>query len=171
VIYIGTFSKVLFPALRLGYLVVPPALVDVLLAARRVGDLHPPALEQAVVADFMHDGHFARHIRRMRTLYAERGTILRRELARELSGTLEVNRPHAGLHLIGWLPPGIDDRLAAGRAAAAGIETQPVSHFAIERPARGGLLLGYAACDEAAIRDGVRRLAGALASLGTAGHR
>lgn len=161
VIYIGTFSKVLFPTLRLGYLVAPPALVDALIATRQFIDLHIPALAQAVIADFMNDGYFTRHIRRMRQLYAGRRAALVATLKQELDGTLEAQAPEAGMHLVGWLPPGIDDRTASGRAAAHGVQTPPVSAFCLEPLQRGGLLLGYAAVNEREIAAGVRQLAAA----------
>jgi GntR family transcriptional regulator/MocR family aminotransferase len=165
VIYVGTFSKVLFPALRLGYVVVPPELVAAFIAARRFVDGHPPALEQAALADFLAEGHFPRHLRRMRTLYAARAEALVAAASRELTGLLDVRAPGAGMHLVGWLPAGVDDRVAAREAAACGIATLPVSSFAIEPLARGGLLLGFAAVDESAIRAGVQHLAAALRPL------
>ncbi|HSB03201.1 MAG TPA: PLP-dependent aminotransferase family protein, partial [Anaerolineales bacterium] len=103
VIYIGTFSKVLFPSLRIGYLILPPALVDPFLKVRRLIDIHSPMLEQAVLADFMTEGHFARHLRHMRTLYAERRATLLKA-AQDLP--LELDSATAGIHCIGWLPEG-----------------------------------------------------------------
>jgi GntR family transcriptional regulator/MocR family aminotransferase len=165
VIYVGTFSKVLFPALRLGYLVVPPDLVRHFVAARCVVDFHAPVLEQMALADFIAEGHFARHLRRMRTLYAARAQALVAAASAELSGLLDVRPPTTGMHVVGWLPPGIDDRVAARRAAAHDVSAVPISAFAVEPQPRGGLLLGFAAVDEPAIRDGVRRLAAALRPL------
>ncbi len=159
VLYIGTFSKVLFPTLRLGYLVAPPALVKALLAARSFIDLHIPVLEQAVVADFMNEGYFTRHVRQMRQLYAGRRAALVTALKQELDSVLEVQAPEAGMHLVGWLPPGIDGRMASRRAAAHGVQAPPVSAFCLEPLPRGGLLLGYAAVNEREITEGVRRLA------------
>jgi GntR family transcriptional regulator/MocR family aminotransferase len=164
VIYIGTFSKVLFPALRLGYVVAPPDLVDALAAARALADRHAPTLDQAVLADFIAEGHFARHIRRMRGLYAERQAALV-AAARALDGLLEVRPAEAGMHLMGWLPPGVDDDTAARAAAEHGVDALALSAHALERPARGGLLLGYAAFDAPALRAGVRRLGAALRTL------
>jgi len=165
VLYVGTFSKVLFPALRLGYLVAPPDLVETFVAARALADHHSPTLPQAALAEFIADGHLARHVRRMRTLYAERQTALLHAMRRELDGCVSVAPAEAGLHLVGWLADGADDRTASRGAAAHGVEAPPLSAYRIERGARGGLLLGYAASLPRQIRDGVRRLASALKTV------
>jgi GntR family transcriptional regulator/MocR family aminotransferase len=164
VLYVGSFSKMLFPALRLGYLVAPPDLVRALVAARALCDHHSPTLSQAVLTDFIRDGHLARHIRRMRTLYAERQAALVNAVRRELDGCLSVAPAEMGLHVVGWLIEGVEDREASRRAAACGIEAPPLSAYRLERGSgeRGGLLLGYAATTPRQIRDGVRRLASAL---------
>ncbi len=168
VVYLGTFSKTLFPALRLGYLVVPPDLVETFVAARLFAGMHTAALEQAALADFIVEGHFARHIRRMRALYAERGAALVAALGRDLPGLLDVRTPEAGMQLLARLPDGVDDRAAAHRAAAHGVDVWPLSIHHLEPAGRGGLLLGYAAVNEGELRDGVRRLATALRSVGGA---
>lgn len=165
VIYLGTFSKVLFPALRLGYLIVPPDLAEVFVAVRLFVDRHVPILEQMALADFITEGHFARHIRRMRTVYAQRRAALLAAVASELGELLEVHAPEAGMHLAGWLPPGVDDAAVAQRAARCGVEVIPVSAFRQEPMPRGGLVLGYAAVNEREIRDGVHRLALAIRSM------
>ena len=162
VIYIGTFSKVLFPALRLGYLIVPAEMVDAFGMMRHSTDYHPPLLEQAVLTDFIDEGHFTRHIRRMRTLYAERRAALL-EAAGHLP--LDLEAPQTGMHLIGWLPLGRDDQLAAQRAAEFQVQVLPVSRTTMEPLPRGGLLMGYAAVNPAEIKAGVQRLDQALASL------
>lgn len=103
VIYIGTFSKVLLTSLRLGYLVAPPELLGGFIAARRFIDVHPPVLEQMALAVFITEGHFARHLRRMRLLYLERLDALIDALTRELGDMLDVEVPEAGFHLVAWL--------------------------------------------------------------------
>jgi GntR family transcriptional regulator/MocR family aminotransferase len=165
VLYVGTFSKVMFPALRLGYLVAPPALVGPMLATRRVMDIHLPIVDQMALADFLSDGHYARHLRRMIGHYRRRRDCLHRELVRTLGGLLEVTVPQAGLELVGWLPPGADDRRAAALAEAAGITVVAISVHSLEPLPRGGLLFGFAGMAEAEIRRGVSTLAEALTSL------
>jgi GntR family transcriptional regulator / MocR family aminotransferase len=159
VIYVGTFSKVLFPSLRLGYMVVPTELLDGFLAARALSDRHPPTIDQAVLADFIADGHFMRHIRRMRLVYAERQAAMI-EAFRDT--VLEVAPDAAGMHLIGWLPPGRPDIQAAATCAAAGISAPPLSHYYAGAAPRGGLLLGYTGFAENVIAWGARRMASAL---------
>ncbi|HYN83870.1 MAG TPA: PLP-dependent aminotransferase family protein [Pyrinomonadaceae bacterium] len=163
VIYLGTFSKVLFPSLRMGYMVVPTDLADSFRNARALVGWCSPVVDQAVVADFINEGHFARHIRRMRTLYAERQAVMIEAAREHLGGLLEITPADAGLHLVGWLPEGADDRAASDAAAARGLQTQPLSAFgAREGDRRAGLVLGYAAFDEREIREGVTRLRAAL---------
>ena len=162
VIYIGTFSKVLFPALRIGYLILPPPLVEPFLTVRGLIDFHTPVLEQAVLAEFIAEGHFRRHLRRMRILYAERCAALL-EAVRELP--LEVNPPQAGIHCIGWLPAGIDEGALVRQAVANGLNLWPVSTYSIEPLARKGLILGYGAYSVPEIQDAVRRLATAMRSI------
>jgi GntR family transcriptional regulator / MocR family aminotransferase len=166
VLYLGTFSKSLFPALRLGYLVVPPDLVDAFVAARAVTDRQSPTLMQAVVADFLQEGHFNRHIRRMRTLYSQLQETLLRAAQRELGGQLELGPCATGQHLLGRLEPGRNDRQASLAAERLGVEAAPLSSCCIEPPQRGGLLLGYGGFDARQIRDGVRRLASGIAGAG-----
>jgi GntR family transcriptional regulator/MocR family aminotransferase len=162
VIYLGTFSKVLFPSLRLGYLILPPALVEPFTNARALLDRHSPLIDQAVLADFIAEGHFARHVRRMRALYQHRHQTFIEVAQKELTGLMDVEPQDAGMHLLGWLAPGVDDAAVSRRAVEIGVEAPPLSAYALERPARGGLLLGYAATGTREIRDGVRKLVQAL---------
>lgn len=147
VVYVGTFSKTLFPALRLGYLIVPPALVEPFARARAAVDRHPPALEQAVLAEFIADGHFARHVRRMRALYAERQATLLQLLQGEASEWLEAGPVDAGMHLVAWLREGVDDARVAQRLLDEGVIASPLRALSVVAPSRGALLLGFAAFD------------------------
>jgi GntR family transcriptional regulator/MocR family aminotransferase len=156
---------VLFPSLALAYLVVPADLVEVFIAGRAVAGRPAPSLEQAALTDFITEGHFGRHIRRMRTLYAERQAALVEAGQRDLTGLLDVPPHEAGLHLVGWLPDGVDDCQASQAAAAHGVEAPALTPYSLEPLPRRGLVLGYAAVDEAEIRAGVRRLATALHGL------
>jgi GntR family transcriptional regulator / MocR family aminotransferase len=164
VIYSGTFSKTLFPALRVGYLILPPALVEVFLAARRFIDIHPPQLQQAVLASFISEGHFGRHLRRMRNLYAERRTTLLRAMA---ALPLEIYAAETGMHCIGWLPTGMDDQAVARRAALHNVEVTPLSKYSGASMVRPGLLLGYAGVNKEQIWAGAHELARAIRETGT----
>ena len=159
VIYIGTFSKVLFPALRVGYLVIPKALTGAFAVARDAIDLFPSTLFQLALNDFIRQGHFARHIRRMRVLYAERRRLLIAALNKYAGGKLEIVSAEAGMHLVGILPKGARDRVVARKALAAGISTIALSTCCLEREKRGGLILGYGGTDAGEIERGARLLA------------
>jgi GntR family transcriptional regulator/MocR family aminotransferase len=165
VLYAGTFNKVLFPSLRMGYLVLPPDLVEPFEAVRSLTMRHAPLLDQAVLCDFITEGHLGRHIRRMREVYAERLSVLLEAARAELSGLLEISDVEAGLQTVGWLGGGIDDRAAARAAAARGIEAIPLSWFTRGRRIRPGLHLGFAAVDGREIRRGVHELAVVLEGL------
>jgi GntR family transcriptional regulator/MocR family aminotransferase len=162
VVYVGTFSKVLFPSLRLGYLVVPPDLVDAFVAASVHAAHQAPTFSQCVLADFIVEGHFTRHVRRMRALYEERQTALLRAITRHSVGVLDVGPAGGGMHLVAWLPRGLDDRIASQAALAAGITAPPLSFYSLEAGRRGGLLLGYTGIEVQEIREGVHRLTAAL---------
>ncbi|MGH7720212.1 MAG: PLP-dependent aminotransferase family protein, partial [Gemmatimonadaceae bacterium] len=169
VIYTGTFSKVLFPALRLGYLVAPHSLVDAFTAAHLFADTQSPTVEQAVLADFITDGHFERHIRRTRALYRERQQALVAAASRELAPGVTIGAADAGMHLVGWLPLGANDRAVSLAAASRNIDVIPLSAFALDAPARGGLLFGYAHLTPHEIAGAVARLRPVLTALLGAG--
>jgi GntR family transcriptional regulator/MocR family aminotransferase len=158
VIYVGTFSKVLFPALRLGYVVVPQDLVPAFSAAREAADIFSSTLYQAVLTDFIREGHFARHIRRMRMLYMNRRAALVSAIRLQMGDRLEVIGAEAGMHLVALLPPGFDDVAVSSAAIRKGISAMPLSSCYSKPPARGGLILGYGGADERQIHDGVRQL-------------
>jgi len=164
VLYTGSFSKVLFPSLRLGYLVVPADLADRVAATQSVTHRHAPLLEQAVLSDFITGGHFGRHLRRMREIYAERLQVLLECAGERLAGLLEISGVEAGLQTAGWLSEGIDGEEATAAAGARDVEVRPVSRYRVGRAARDALVLGFAAVDAREIRRGVRELATALES-------
>jgi GntR family transcriptional regulator/MocR family aminotransferase len=158
VVYVGTFSKVMFPALRLGYMVVPEDLVDAYSTLRDATDQFSSTLHQAAMTDFIREGHFARHIRRMRVLYLERRTALVDAIRNQMGDKLEVTGAEAGMHLVALLPPGVSDVAVAKRAGDLGISAMPLSSCYLKSPVRGGLILGYGGTDAQQIHDGMRKL-------------
>jgi len=158
VIFAGSFSKVMFPSLRLGYMVVPTDLIDRFAAAQSVSKRHAPLLDQAVLADFLVEGHFGRHVRRMRQIYAWRLAVLLESAQLELAGLLEVSRVEAGLQTVAWLRPGLTAESVAVAAARRGVEVTPLNRYARGRMHADGLQIGFAAVDENEIRRGVREL-------------
>ena len=165
VIFSGSFSKVLFPSLRLGYLVLPPDLVEQFAAAKSVLNRHAPPFEQTVLCDFIVEGHFGRHLRRMREVYAERLSVLMESARRRLAGLLELSSVEAGLQTVGWLQPGIDSRAARRAAEARKVEVIPLRVYSRGPVQREGLQMGFAAVDVQEIRRGVQQLAIALEEL------
>ena len=163
VLYAGSFSKVLFPALRLGYVVVPAGLVHYFEAMQSLTVRHVPLLEQRVLTDFITEGHFARHVRRMREVYAERLSALLEEARLKLTGLLEISPVEAGLQTAAWLCDGMDAESAAAAAAKCGVDVTPLNRYSQGALAKQGLQLGFAALDVREIRRGVRELARALA--------
>jgi len=162
VLYLGTFSKTMFPAIRVGYLIVPRPLAEAFARGRAILDRQPPGPEQDALASLLEDGGYARHLRRMRTLYGSRRQALLTAAATHLNSTLELQPAETGMHLLGLLPGGVDDRKAAAAALAHGVESPPLSGYALTRPRRGGLVLGYAGYDEAAIEGAACALGEAL---------
>jgi len=162
VIYLGTFSKVMFPALRLGYLVVPLDLIDAFKAARQFTIQYPPLLEQVAMTEFIIEGHFHRHIRRMRSLYEERQGVFLEAAKDELEGILDIKPSEAGMHTIGWLPGGMDDRSASSKVAKYGIDASPLSNYCFNEKLPGAFVLGFAGVNEADIKSGIHILRQAL---------
>ena len=158
VIYVGTFSKTMFPALRLAYLVVPRGLVAVFRRALRHTGQDAPLAIQAAAADFISEGHYASHLRRMRALYADRLHRFSRLLMEQLGHVLELGPADAGMQLAAYLPQSMDDREIARRAEEAGLNVAALSTFYLRECPQPGLLLGYAAVPEAEMREGIEAL-------------
>lgn len=165
VVYLGTFSKILYPSLRLGYAVVPEPLVDAYIGARVLMDRHPPTADQHVLAAFIAEGHLDRHIRRVRGVHAERRTFVIRTVEREIPADLAWLQPSdQGMHLVLWLAPGIDDREVVRRAAEAGVAVRAVSPTYAGANPPAGLILGFGGFGDREIEEAARRLAGAIAA-------
>ncbi|MEP6620654.1 MAG: PLP-dependent aminotransferase family protein [bacterium] len=162
VVYMGTFSKVLFPALRMGYLVVPPALRKDFIQAREAFDIFSPTLYQLVLADFLRNGYFARHLRRMRTLYIRRRSALLRGLAQHCAEHLEVVNADAGLHVVTQLRRGVNDVTIVKHMAERGLAGTALSECYAERHARSGLLLGFGGSSERVLLHATRTLGSLL---------
>jgi GntR family transcriptional regulator/MocR family aminotransferase len=162
VLFVGSFSKVLFPSIRAGYLVVPPDLIDRVTAVKSLTARYAPLLEQAVLCDFITQGHFGRHIRRMREVYAERLSVLLRAARERLADVLDISSVEAGLQTSAWFRKKIDGQRAMAAAQDRGLEVLPLSRFSSRPLTRDGLLLGFAAIEPAEIRRGVKELARAL---------
>jgi GntR family transcriptional regulator/MocR family aminotransferase len=162
VLFAGSFSKVLFPSIRLGYLVLPSDLVERAAAMKSVANRFAPLLEQAVLSDFITEGHFGRHVRRMRRVYAERLAVLLESARQSLAGLLEISEVDAGLQTTGWLGKEINGAAAMAAAARRRVDVMSLSRYSRTPLAREGLVVGFAAVDVHEIRRGVRDLAIAL---------
>jgi GntR family transcriptional regulator/MocR family aminotransferase len=158
VIYVGTFSKSLFPALRLGFMLVPPLLVDTFKKVSAAYVSGVPSNTQAVVAEFIEEGHFATHIRRMRRIYEERHDALCDSAARNLAGLMEIVRSESGLHTIGHLNEEFSEIAVARAALERDIVVSPIARFSIEPVPVKGLVLGFGGVTPAMIKRGVKIL-------------
>lgn len=161
VVYLGTFSKVLFPALRLGYLVLPRALNRPFVQAKDLVDRGASTLTQAAVADFLTEGHFERHLRRLRRLYGEKRRVLVEALDSYLGNRVRYSTVAAGLHVMLFPTTDLDETQLVDEAAARGVRVYAGAPFYLERPAPPSILLGFSGLGEAEIIEGVRRLADA----------
>ena len=164
VVYAGSASKTLAPGLRLGWFVMPGHLAEPMAEAKIAADRGSPALEQLALADLIARGEFDRHLRRMRPVYRRRRDALLAALSRRLPW-LEPAGVSAGLHLVTWLPPGLDEATVVDAAARSGVGIEGVTPYRISHPGPGGLVFGYATVNEQAIAEGVDILAGIIAGL------
>lgn len=161
VIYIGTFSKSVFPAMRLGFVVVPADLTERFLAARRAADLHPPLLEQLALADFIREGHYQTHLRRMRRVYRERAEALEAAALEFCRGALRLRPIQTGLHAVADLD-GVDEERVWEEARERGVEVAPMGPYYVRRHPANGLLLGFGSVPPDALRKGMERLAASI---------
>jgi GntR family transcriptional regulator/MocR family aminotransferase len=159
VIYVGTFSKVLFPSLRMGYLVAAAPLARIFARAKWLADRQTPTIEQRVLADFINEGHLERHLRRMRTLYDNRRQTLVRALATHFGDRVTVLGGNAGMHLMIRLRSGLDDQEVERRARASGVGLVSARLYYLGEERRDEFVLGYAGLSERRIQEGARRLA------------
>jgi GntR family transcriptional regulator/MocR family aminotransferase len=162
VVYVGSFAKTLFPALRLGFMIVPGDLRESLVAARRAAEVHPPGLDQAVLADFMLEGHYERHLRRMRAACRERLEALEHAAERHCAGALRLRTARSGLHVVADLEDADAERTFEA-AVEREVEVVPLSayHYGRSR-APNALVLGFGGVRPDAIADGMQRLAAAI---------
>jgi GntR family transcriptional regulator/MocR family aminotransferase len=165
VVHAGSFSKTLLPSLRLAYMVVPDGLIDAVTALLSLTLRFVSPHDQAVLAAFMAEGHFARHMRRLRDAYAARHAMLRSECERLLRDIVSFEAPAAGLDGVAWLPRRWSDTRTARRLAGDAVEARPLSQYRLARGGAPGLVLGVAAFDEAAIRLAVGRMAATLTRI------
>lgn len=159
VVYLGTFSKVLFPALRLGYVVLPENLRQPFIQAMELIDRGAPTLTQAAVADFIEQGHFENHLRRLRIEYGDRRRVLVHALERYFADTVQYSKVEAGLHIMLRLNPGLDEQEVVRDASAEGVGVYPGEDYHIKPPSIPSILLGYSGLKPSEIEEGVRRLA------------
>jgi GntR family transcriptional regulator/MocR family aminotransferase len=163
VIYVGTLNKALFPGLRIGYAVVPRALLQAFIGARYLIDRQPPTLQQTVTAEFMQQGHFAAHIRRMRHLYREQRDALATTLEKRASEWLEVAVPDQGMHLVAYLRGGLSDLAVEAAAQREGIMVRAISRFYRGAEPRAGLMLGFSGFPRQLIVPAAAKLAAIVA--------
>ena len=159
VIYIGTFSKVLFPSLRIGYLVVPPDWIAVITKAKWLCDRFCPILEQYALTDWIAEGHFARHIRRMRHLYDLRRQVLIQAFQDYFGDQVTILGANAGIHVMVKIDSNLADELVIERAAAAGIGLISARGYYLEPKSQGEFIFGYAQLEVAQIEAGIKQLA------------
>jgi GntR family transcriptional regulator/MocR family aminotransferase len=164
VIYIGTFSKVLFASLRIGYIVIPADLVDRYISVRLAMDIFPPYLYQEVLTDFMQRGHFTRHIRKMRALYKERRTALVSSIRATFGSEMELHGVEAGMHVAATLPAGLSDIQIATLAAERQLWLWPLSPCYMTNPSRQGFILGYGNTSQGQIVQAVHQLRDVIAA-------
>jgi GntR family transcriptional regulator/MocR family aminotransferase len=158
VIYVGTFTKMLFNALRIGFIVVPERVGEAFRIARSFFDRHAPTLDQAVLTEFINEGHFGHHVRKMRQVYSERSQLLAEEANTRLSGLLDVQHAQAGMCTVAWIKTRVTEMVLTRRAKQVGLEVIPISSFVAKYEQKPALFLGFAGCNASEIKRGVSAL-------------
>jgi GntR family transcriptional regulator / MocR family aminotransferase len=159
ILYVGTFSRTMFPALRVGYLVVPKSLISAFTAAKWLNDQHSPTLEQQALAEFISSGAYERHLRRVRHRNAARREALLEAIRKYLTERVEVTGDGAGAHIVLWPRKNVSEKVVVSRAAASGVGIYGISGNFLSQPSRPGFMLGYSRMNAGSIREGIRRLA------------
>jgi len=158
IVYIGTFSRTVFPALRIGYLIVPKSLATAFIAAKWLNDLHSATLEQHTLAEFISTGMYERHLRRLRRRNTARREFLLDAIHKYLGKRVEVTGDGSGAHIVLWPRKRISEDTIMAHAASRGVGVYGISHCFLTRPSRPGIILGYSRMNEKEIRDGIRLL-------------
>lgn len=162
VIYAGTFSKMMFPGFHLGFLVIPPRLVESFNIAKYYADTRTSFLEQKVLATFIAEGHYARHVRRVRKACHERQQTILNAIQRFLPAVMRAEPSDSGIHIVCWLSPEIEESYMIAQCRKAGLGAQPLSRYCQTKPVKPAILLGFAAHSPAEIVAGIEKLARTL---------
>jgi GntR family transcriptional regulator/MocR family aminotransferase len=155
VIYVGTFTKMLFNALRIGFIVIPERVGEAFRIARSFIDRHAPTLDQAVLTEFINEGHFGHHVRKMRQVYSDRSQLLAEEANRRLSGLLDVEHAQSGMCTVAWIKTRVTELVLTRRAEQVGLEVFPISSCVNKYEQKPALMLGFAGCNASEIKRGV----------------
>jgi GntR family transcriptional regulator/MocR family aminotransferase len=158
IVYLGTFSRTVFSALRIGYLIVPKSLTPAFTAAKWLNDLHSATLEQQTLAEFISSGMYERHLRRLRRRNTSRRDALIEAVHKYLAPRVEVTGDGSGTHVVLWPKKRISESAIIAKAAQRGVGIYGISHCYLSQPTQTGLMLGYARLKEHEIHEGIRRL-------------
>jgi GntR family transcriptional regulator/MocR family aminotransferase len=166
IVYVGTFSRTVFPALRIGYLIVPKSLAAAFTGAKWLNDLHSATLEQQTLAEFITTGMYDRHLGRLRRRNTARRRALLEAIRRYLGTRVEVTGDGSGTHIVLWPKKSVSEEALVAHAASRGVGISGISHCFITRPSQPGIILGYSRMNEREIREGIRRLSETLVTIG-----
>lgn len=158
IVYLGTFSRTVFPALRIGYLIVPKSLAPAFTAAKWLNDLHSATLEQETLAEFIDSGMYERHLRRLRRRNAARREALLEAVHKYLGNRVEMTGDGSGAHIVLWPSKRVSEGAIIAQAGSRGVGVYGMSHCYLTKPSRTGLILGYSRMNEVQIREGIRLL-------------